>query len=266
MKEIYESIQLEIEKDWASVWLNRPQVSNAMSDELIDEMHAILDMLEKRTDIRGVTFRGRGDLFCAGGDLKGFQKNFQAERTQEQVAQTSVIIGQMFLKIRQLPQVTIFLLHGAAIAGGLGMACAGDIIIASRDTKMGLSETSIGVVPAQIAPYVVERIGAFKARYIMLTSKRFTAIEGEAWGMVDFLTADISDAEVKLAEIQNDIRRCAPQANAKTKALLEEIKHIDINQTVRLAAEAFAKSVRGDEGKEGVASFLEKRKPKWAQN
>lgn len=260
----FETIELEIEKDWATLWLNRPDARNAMSDELIDEMHVALDMLAQSTDVRGVTFRGRGSLFCAGGDLKGFQKNFQADRTREQVVESSAIIGEMFMKIRNLPQVTVFLLHGAAVAGGLGMACAGDIVIASRETAMGLSETSIGIVPAQIAPFVVERFGAFKARYIMLTSQRFTAVEGEAWGLVDFLTENVSASEAVLSGIISDVRRCAPGANAGTKVLLEKIKQLDAAQTVALAADTFADSVRGGEGKEGVASFLEKRKPAWA--
>ena len=110
--ETFDTIELEIERDWATLWLNRPDARNAMSDELIDEMHVALDLLSRSTDVRGVTFRGRGSLFCAGGDLKGFQKNFQADRTRDQVVQSSAVIGEMFMKIRNLPQVTVFLLHG----------------------------------------------------------------------------------------------------------------------------------------------------------
>lgn len=261
---VFETIALEIEGDWATLTLSRPQARNAMSDELVDEMHLALDQLAQASDVRGVTFRGAGDIFCAGGDLKGFQKNFQAERTPEQVKQSSVIIGEMFYKIRTLPQVTVFLLHGAAVAGGLGMACAGDMVIAVSGTKMGLSETSIGIVPAQIAPYVVERVGAFKARYIMLTSSRFTADEGAGFGLVDFLEADMIAAEARLAEIKKQVRNCAPNANAGTKLLLEETKKRSLEDMIDYAAQAFVDSVRGDEGKEGVASFLEKRKPNWA--
>ena len=152
------------------------------------------------------------------------------------------------------------------MAGGLGMACAGDIVIAAKNTKMGLTETSIGVVPAQIGRYIVERVGEFKARYIMLTAKRFTAVEGADMGLVDFLVDDVAAAEAVEADIKADVRRCAPMANAATKKLLEQNKMLGAQEMIRYAGELFAEAVKSDEGREGVASFLEKRKPNWTQS
>lgn len=131
---------------------------------------------------------------------------------------------------------------------------------------MGLTETSIGVVPAQIGRYIVERVGEFKARYIMLTAKRFTATQGADMGLVDFLVDDIAAAEAMEADIKADVRRCAPMANAATKKLLEQNKLLGPQDMIRYAGELFAEAVKSDEGREGVASFLEKRKPNWTQN
>lgn len=261
-----QTIDFELDADWATLWLNRPDARNAMSDELVADLRAQLAYIATRKDIRGLTIRGRGDAFCAGGDLKGFKNNFQSERSLEEVIGDSSKMGDFFLAVRSMPQVVVFLLHGAAMAGGLGMACAGDIVIAAKNTKMGLTETSIGVVPAQIGRYIVERVGEFKARYIMLTAKRFTAVEGADMGLVDFLVDDVAAAEAVEADIKADVRRCAPMANAATKKLLEQNKVLGAQEMIRYAGELFAEAVKSDEGREGVASFLEKRKPNWTQS
>jgi isohexenylglutaconyl-CoA hydratase len=169
-------VQLEQDGDWATLWLNRPDARNAMSDALIQELQACLDYVATRADIRGLTVRGRGDVFCAGGDLKGFKDNFQNARSRDEVIADSSKMGHFFLTVRSMPQVVVFLVHGAAMAGGLGMACAGDMVIGVKDTRMALTETAIGVVPAQIGRFIIERVGEFNARYIMLTAQRFTAV------------------------------------------------------------------------------------------
>ena len=254
---------LEEDRDWATIWLNRPDARNAMSDELVSELRKLLDYLATRDDIRGITVRGKGDVYCAGGDLKGFKNNFQNIRSDEEVIEDSSKIGHVFLTIRAMPQVVVFLVHGAAMAGGLGMAAAADIVIGVEDTKMALTETAIGIVPAQIGRYIVARTGDIKARRIMLTGHRFTAREGKEYGLVDILSADMAAAESELAAIIAGVRRCAPKANAATKKLLEANKRLDDVAMIRYAGEAFAESVKSDEGREGVASFLEKRKPDW---
>ena len=196
---------LEIDRDWATIWLNRPEARNAMSDELVAELQALLDYLAPRTDIRGITVRGKGEVYCAGGDLKGFKNNFQNVRTDEEVIADSSKIGHVFLKIRAMPQVVVFLVHGAAMAGGLGMAASADIVIATRDTRMALTETAIGIVPAQIGRYIVARTGDIKARRIMLTGHRFTAVEGKDYGR------RYSHRYVcRGGRIGRDCRRCAP--------------------------------------------------------
>jgi len=194
-------IILEEDRDWANVWLNRPDARNAMSDAMMSELQEVFDYLKTRQDIRGITVRGKGDVFCAGGDLKGFKSNFQGVHTDEQVIEDNSKMGRFFLTVRSMPQVIIFVLHGAAMAGGLGMASAADIVIAVKDTKMALTETAIGIVPAQIGRYIVARTGDIRARRIMLTGHRFTAAQGAEYGLVDFAVYDMAAAETQLAEL-----------------------------------------------------------------
>ena len=260
-----ENILLEEDGDWATLWLNRPEARNAMSEGLLDDLRAQLVYLAARPDIRGITLRGKGDIFCAGGDLKGFKDNFQNSRSFEEVVGDSAKMGEFFLQVRSMPQVVVALMHGAAMAGGLGMACAADIIIATKDTRMALTETSIGIVPAQIARYVVERMGEFNARAVMLAAKRFDGTEGKRMGLVDIVADDMAGAEAAEAEIKAGVRRCAPAANAATKKLLEQNKILNAADMIRYAGEAFATSVQSDDGREGVGSFLEKRKPYWTK-
>ena len=260
-----QTVLLEEDRDWATLRLNRPEARNALSDELVADLTALLDYLAQRDDIRGITVRGNGDAFCAGGDLKGFKNNFQETRNEQEVIADSSKMGFVFLQVKEMPQVVVFLLHGAAMAGGLGMACAADQVIAVKDTRMALTETAIGIVPAQIMPHVVNRVGEFNARRIMLTGLRFTAVEGQQFGIVDFLANDMAEAEAQLAALQAGVRRCAPGANAATKKLLEVNKRLSGADMVAAAGKAFADSVKSDEGREGVASFLEKRKPDWVQ-
>ncbi|MBE8191180.1 MAG: hypothetical protein HAW65_06220 [Alphaproteobacteria bacterium] len=259
-----DTIILQTDNDWATLWLNRPDARNAMSGALLDDLKNHLEALAKRDDIRGITLRGKGEVFCAGGDLRGFQNDFQNTLSEAEVIAESSQMGEFFLRVRSMPQVVVSLVHGAAMAGGLGMSCAADIIIATKDTRMALTETGIGVVPAQIARYIVERMGEFHARRVMLTAHRFTAVEGATMGLVDILVDDMAAAEAAEAEIKAGVRRCAPKANAATKALLEQNKILPTKEMIHYAGQAFARSVQSAEGREGVASFLEKRKPSWS--
>ena len=258
-------VLFEEQGDWVTLWLNRPEARNALSDEMVAQITEKLAQIAARKEVRGITMRGKGAVFCAGGDLKGFKNNFQESRDEAEVIADSSKIGKVFLQIKNMPQVTVFLLHGAAMAGGLGMACAADLVIGVKNTRMALTETTIGVVPAQILPHVVNRVGEFNARRIMLTGLRFTALEGADFGIVDFLADDMAEAESQLAELQAGVRRCAPSANAATKKLLQRNKELAGDAMIAEAGKFFAQSVKSDEGREGVASFLEKRKPSWAQ-
>ena len=142
------SVALELNNEWLTVWFNQPERRNPLTDDVINDLALVFDAIADRSDIRGVTLRGRGGFFCAGGDLKGFQA--LATGAADDAIKTSTEIGSVLAKLEALPQVTIAVIEGAAMAGGLGLACCCDVTLGATDAKFGFSETRIGITPAQI--------------------------------------------------------------------------------------------------------------------
>jgi isohexenylglutaconyl-CoA hydratase len=226
---------------------------------------ATLEAVEADRGLRGVTIRGRGGVFCAGGDLKGFKAVFQGDAgTPEDVAAANRAAGDLFDRINQLPQVVLMLVEGAAIAGGLGMLCAADYVVATKAAQFALTETTLGIPPAQIAPFVAQRIGLPAARRIMLTAARFDGVAAGQLGLADEVVDDAGALEAAAQRVQDRVRQCAPGANAATKEILLATDRLDRESMKQFAAERFAACMLSDEGREGIAAFIEKRKPEWA--
>ncbi|MGB6229909.1 MAG: enoyl-CoA hydratase-related protein [Litorimonas sp.] len=255
---------LDIIRDghWATIWLNRPTVRNAMNDLMIDELMSAFADLRADDDVRGVSLRGRGGVFCAGGDLNSFRVYQSDEKTLAETAAFNRRIGTMLDAFNHLPKTTVVLVEGAAIAGGLGLMCCADVIATTPDAKFSLTETMIGIPPAQIAPFVVARTGLSTARRIMLTGARFDGTEAGRIGLADYVTDDLDAVE---ADMRKGVMRCAPGANAATKALILGSTTLSRDEALDRAADCFAACLRSEEGREGVASFMEKRKPEWAR-
>lgn len=256
----------ELEDDWLTIWLNRPEARNALSAELSGELRLVLEAVAATTAVRGISMRGKGGVFCAGGDLKGFKSIFQGkEQSRTEVIAASRAAGELFGTIDTMPQVVVMLVEGAAMAGGLGMLCSGDVVVVTEDAKFALTETTLGIAPAQIAPFVVQRLGLKTARRLMLTAARFDGREAGRLGLADFVVADAAGLASVEADIRKQVRRCAPGANAITKKIVLATAHLGSSDMIDLAAEGFADCLLGDEGREGVSAFIEKRKPRWAE-
>ena len=261
-----ENILLEQDAGWLTIWFNRPDNRNALSKELTTELKEVLNAVRDKKNIRGITLRGKGGVFCAGGDLKGFKNNYQGgSQTVEDIAAASRQGGQMFDLINELPQVVLILVEGAAIAGGLGMVCCADAVAVTKDARFAMTETAIGIPPAQIAPFVAQRLGLRIARRLMVTASRFDGEEAHRLGLADFVVDDAAGLEQIEADMKKQVRRCAPVANAVTKAIVLATRHLNREEQLDFAAKGFAECMLSDEGREGVASFIEKRKPIWAE-
>jgi len=257
------AIELELQGSWLTIWFNQPERRNPLTDQVVDELREVCSAVALSRAVRGVTLRGKGGFFCAGGDLSGFQKLSDGPR--EDAMRTSTTIGDLLVQFNALPQVTVALIEGAAMAGGLGLACCCDVAIGTADTRFAFSETRIGISPAQIARFVLQKCGYATGRRLLLTAGRFDGEEAARVGILDRVVADapgLADAE---AAIRRDVLGCAPGAVAATKSLLVELNTIAEEDRVQFAAENFTRCLRSDEGREGVLSFLEKRKPQWAQ-
>lgn len=250
-----------------TVWFDRPEAKNALSAQMVDELHAVLDAAAQDAALRTLIIRGKGGIFCAGGDIKGFKSNLQGGApTEDEVAAGNRTFGDLMIKLNEQPQTVVMLVEGAAIGGGLGLCCVGDVTIVARDTRFRLSETSLGIPPAQIAPFVTERIGLTQARRLMLTGARFTGEDAVRYGIGHILATDSADLESQCAQVLAQIALCAPGANAVTKRIMFEATRLPRAQALDFAARGFASCMLSAEGREGVAAFVEKRKPTWADD
>jgi len=258
-----QSLILERQGSVLKIWLNRPQAKNALSEEMTDELHLVLDAVRDDRSIRTLVLRGKGGVFCAGGDIKGFKSDMQAV-SAEQVAKSNRSFGDLMIKINEQPQVMVMLVEGAAIGGGLGLACVADVTLVTADARFRLSETSLGIPPAQIAPFVRERVGLTQARRLMLTGARFQGEEAVRLGIGHQVAMDADDLEAQCEVILGHINACAPGANAVTKGILFESLRRPRAEALDFASQGFAQCMLSPEGLEGIAAFVEKRKPSWA--
>ena len=262
---VTEKLLLEQQNGWLTIWFNQPETRNALSQKLTDELRLVLDIAKEDTDLRGITLRGKGGFFCAGGDLKAFKSNFQGgDQTQQDIEVASRQAGELFDLINEMPQVVVILVEGAAMAGGLGMVCCADVVAVTREAKFAMTETTLGIPPAQIAPFVAQRLGLSTARRLMLTAARFSGEQAAEYGLADYVVDDADGLDAVENDIRTQVSRCAPAANAVTKKIVLATRQLDREGMLSMAAQGFAQCMLSDEGREGVASFLEKRKPEWA--
>lgn len=260
-----EKLILDLDNGWLTIWFNSPENRNALSAELSAEFTATLNAVRDDRNVRGITLRGKGGIFCAGGDLKAFSASQSADATHASVARMNRDGGEMFDLLYTMPQVVIALVEGAAIAGGLGLMCCADVIVVTEDAKFALTETMLGIAPAQIAPIVVKRVGLPTARRLMLTAARFTGAETLEIGLSDYVVENASGFDNVEADLKKGVMKCAPGAIAATKEILLAAPYLRGDDMMDFAANQFADCLLSEEGKEGIASFIQKRKPKWAE-
>ena len=265
-----EKLQLKLDRSVLHMTLNDPKFGNALSEDLVEELIRVLTALKHNDEIAAVVVRGAGKVFCAGGNLKGFAEKYHNESTdipqlKHEIASTNWEAGrEIFNGFNRLPQTVIMVVEGAAMGGGVGLACCNDVMITSKDCKFSTTETSLGLIPAQIASFIIERIGLTQSRRLMLTGVRFNGEEAQRLGIAHFCEDDGAAVNARLEEVLASVRRCGPQANRMTKELLFHYMDHGLAPTLEFAGNLFADCMLADEAKEGVASFVEKRKPRWA--
>jgi isohexenylglutaconyl-CoA hydratase len=261
-----EHIKLERSGPVLLLWLNRPELRNAMSRQMQGEILATFNAIRDDRSVRIVVIRGAGGTFCAGGDIKNMQKSGAppaAEATDELRAGNRRG-GAMLQAINTAPQAVISVIEGFALGGGFGLACVSDVSIVRADATMALTEVTIGVVPAAISPFVVGRIGLTAARRLGVSGLRLNGAEAVQLGLAHVAVSDEAALEAELKKAINQILKCAPGAVAETKRLmLRAAGVLEIDALQELAADSFVRAVRGAEGREGTLSFVEKRKPNW---
>ena len=258
------TVAVSIEGFAATVTLNRPEVKNAMSFQMVRDLQTAFDALRENDTVRAIVLTGASGTFCAGGDVNELRAALQNQDGDgENETEHAANFDQLLRSVNQAPQVIITRIEGAAMGGGFGLVCVSDIAIASTTAKFGLPEVRLGLIPSFIAPFVIQRLGLTRARELMLTGRRFDGEQAQLYGLVHEV-ATVETLDGRLQAVLDDIRQCSPKALAACKSLIFEVLDKDLDATVDYRANLL-NSLRGsEEGQEGMMAFVQKRAARWA--
>jgi methylglutaconyl-CoA hydratase len=255
---------IEIERDGAvaHVWLNRPEVHNALSPDMGAALVGALHALAEEGTCRLVVLGGRGPSFCAGADI-GAMKTSATATYADNLAEAERL-GAMFAAVADFPGPVVGRIHGGVFGGGVGFACACDIAVAGDDAKFGLTEVRLGILPALISPWVIRRLGDRQARELMLTGERFDAVTALRVGLVHHVVP-AAELDAKVAERVGALLAGGPAAQARIKQLLAHWGETPWAEYRAGLPRTLAQTRAGEEARDGLAAFLEKRKAKWVK-
>lgn len=258
-----ETITVERAGAVAYLTLDRPAAKNAMNQKMVEEIRDFFGSIRDDRSIRCVVLRGAGGIFCAGADIK--EMSDPTMQTPEAQHAYAAALDQMLEAIQFAPQATIAWIEGVAMGGGFGIACVADIAIADGSAAFSLPEVRLGLAPAVISPFVLERIGLARARQLALSGRRLNGHQAEAIGLVHEVALE-GEIESLVAGYVRDILRGGPEALAATKSLLFHVAGRSTEESRAYRVETLARLRAGDEGKEGMGAFREKRRPAWDSN
>ncbi|HYW56221.1 MAG TPA: enoyl-CoA hydratase/isomerase family protein [Polaromonas sp.] len=256
-----QNLQLQVEDSVATVTLNRPEVRNAFNDETIAEMTACFNELATRDDVRCIVLAANGKAFSAGADLSWMKRI--ATYTRDENLSDAGALAEMLRVIYTCPKPTIAKVQGDVYAGGTGLVAVCDMAVSVDTAGYCLSEVKLGLIPATISPYVIRAMGARAAHRYFLTAERFSAAEALRIGFIhEVVTADALDA--KVAELTTALVNAGPAAVRLCKKLVQDVAEQAITPAlIQMTVDSIADIRVSAEGREGVQSFLQKRKPNW---
>ncbi len=255
------NLELTVRNQCAIVILNRPEIRNAFDDALIAALTKMLKKLDADDSIRAVVLMGAGPAFCAGADLNWMKR--MAGYTLEQNHADAKALAGMLKVLDRLSKPTIARVHGPAYAGGVGLVAACDIAVGTVDAEFALTEAKLGLSPATISPYVVRAMGERMAHRYFLTAEKFSAAEAYRLGLLSELCLP-GELDGKINELLGHIVSGGKDALAEIKDLIRAVSRGAIDDPmIDDTAERIARIRVSKEGREGIASFLGKRKPAW---
>jgi methylglutaconyl-CoA hydratase len=257
----YQSLQIDIADGIATVWMNRPDRHNAFDETLIAELDDAFPRLDDDPHTRVMVLGGRGKSFSAGADLNWMRR--AAGYTVEENLRDARALAAMLRSIDRARKPTIARIHGAALGGGTGLACVCNVAIATTEVSFATTEVKFGIVPATIGPYVVRAIGERNAYRYFLTAERFDAHEARRIGMVHEVCAP-DDLDGRVHAIASSLLIGGPRAQFAAKQLIRSLVHRAVDEVViDETAQCIANLRATPEAKEGIAAFLDKRRPGW---
>jgi len=245
----------------ARLTLNRPEAKNAMSQQLMLELAAAARQLVADASVRAIVLTGSGEVFSAGGDLKGMTQ--QASNTREGRVHDATEFAKVLAELNALPKPLIGRINGSAFGGGLGLISICDMAIGLADSKFRLSEVTLGLIPATISPYVVAKIGVPNARRIMLNARMLDGNDAARLGLLDEVVSTVEQLDAAVEREVAALLHCAPGAVAAAKELIRFVSTHGAQENLEYTAKALADSWETAEIREGIDAFLKKRKPNW---
>jgi methylglutaconyl-CoA hydratase len=258
----YQNILTEIDAGVGIVTLNRPERHNAFDDTMIAELADAMERMAGDDAVRLVVISSTGKSFCAGADLNWMQRaaGYSLEENQRDAGE----LAEMLLRVSECPKPVIARVQGPAYGGGVGLLAACDMAVATFDAKFALTEVRLGLIPAVISPHVIAAIGERHARRYMLTAELFSAAEAYRIGLIHEMVADESSLDDAVGEWVEALLKNGPQALAECKALIRSVANRPLGpKVVDHTVERIAHVRVSPEGQEGLAAFLQKRKPDW---
>jgi methylglutaconyl-CoA hydratase len=256
------ALELERRGSAAWLWLNRPELRNALNDDVLNLISKSLQDLEKDSACRVVVLAGRGQAFCAGGDLSRMEQAAKMARARSKAEAGR--FAKLLYRMHTYPKPLIARVHGPAFAGGMGLVAACDLVVASEEAEFCLPEVKIGLVPAMISPYIVRAMGSQQARRYVLTGEKLSAPEAPRIGFVHECVA-AAELDARVERLANLLAQSGPKALARSKKLLAKVAQAAISPALGAETAAVLAQARADdEAREGIRAFLEKRRPQWS--
>jgi len=256
----YNTLEIRREKNVVTVALNRPDVHNAMNEQLMKELTLCFKELNNDEDVRAIILTGNGKSFCSGADLN-WMKSIINYSKEENIKDSKLLLD-LFESIYNCKKPVIGRINGAAFGGGLGLIAVCDLSIALPDLKFAFSEVKLGLIPAVISTFVVKRIGIANMRRLFITGERFDSNHAREIGLIDYVTTE-NEFDSTVKKYVDLVISSGPNAVKEIKNLTNSYENLDEKNYKKFTVEKIAELRVSDEGQEGVNAFLEKRKPKW---
>jgi methylglutaconyl-CoA hydratase len=255
-------ITTDVQEQVARVTLNRPELHNAFNDQIIAELDQVFSELGQRNDVRVIVLAAEGKSFCAGADLN-WMKSMLGYSFEENMADARKLAN-MLRTINECPKPVIGRVHGAAFGGGVGLTSVCDMAVAMESATFSLSEVKLGLLPAVISPFVIQKISAAQARRFFLTAERFSADVACRIGLISHVVPTLQVMDNTIDEWITGICQNGPEAVTLCKTLIREINSAaGMDEAINIAVQRIAERRISEEGQEGMRAFLEKRQSQW---
>jgi len=256
----YPNLRVWIDGPALHVQFNRPEKHNALDGGLIAETTAAFRSVRPGAGVRAVVLSGAGVSFCAGADLDWMRR--AATFTEADNIEDAKLLGRLLAAIADCPVPTVARVQGAALGGGAGLVACCDVVVAAATARFGFTEAKLGLLPAVISPYVLQKIGAGHARALFSVAERFDSQRALMMGLVHHV-APVETLDKTVFSVVEQLRTSAPNASGEARALIRDVLALPPEAQLEHTARTIARLRASDEGREGIAAFLEQRSPSW---